>query len=311
MKLISSKPILIVTGPTASGKSGFALAAAEKYNGVIINCDSMQVYTELRLITARPSLLDETMVSHKLYGTMAAESVCSVGKWRELAIKEIEACWRAHKIPIITGGTGLYIKALIDGLAEIPPVPKDIRDAVTLHRNTVGHTAFHYELGKFDPVSANKLNPADSQRMIRAYTVYATTNRTLSDWHKDKPTTPPLEANYTSIVFDPPRDKLYARCEMRFDWMVRNGALDEVRSLMDLNLDSMLPVMKALGVRELVAYLENQLTLEDAVSGAKRATRNYAKRQMTWFRNQLVQECRINEQYSERLLPRIFSQIFI
>jgi tRNA dimethylallyltransferase len=306
-----SKPILIITGPTASGKSGFSLAAAEKYNGVIINCDSMQVYGELRVITARPSELDETKVPHKLYGTMSAGNGCSVGVWRAIALREIEECWRAFKLPIITGGTGLYIKALMEGLAEIPSVPETIRAEVTLRRNKIGGVAFHRELSDFDSVSARRFKHTDSQRTIRAYAVYVATNRALSDWHKDEPTSPPLKADYKSIVFQPPRDELYTRCEMRFDWMIKNGAIDEVRSLMDLNLDPMLPVMKALGVQELMAYFKNQLTLDDAINASKRATRQYAKRQMTWFRNQLVHEYRLYEQYSESLLPKIFSQILI
>ena len=305
------KPILIVAGPTASGKSGLALAAADKYNGVIINCDAMQVYRELRLITARPSSEDEAKVSHKLYGVIPAAEACSAGIWRELAVAEIKTCWRADRLPIVTGGTGLYIRALMEGLTDIPEIPREIREEVTERRDQIGPEAFRKELAKFDPVSAERLNPTDSQRMIRAYEVYLGTERSLTDWHQDAPATPPLEANYQSIVFEPPRDELYAKCEARFDWMIDKDVLDEVRALMELNLEPSLPAMKALGVPELIAHLRDEMTLEDAVSAAKQATRRYAKRQMTWFRGQIVQKHRVNEQYSERLLPEIFSNIVI
>ncbi len=304
-------PILVVAGPTASGKSGLALAAAEKYNGVIINCDSMQVYRELRLLTARPSAEDEAKAPHKLYGVIPAEEACSAGIWRELAVAEIENSWKSGKLPIITGGTGLYIKALMEGLTNIPDIPPEIREEVTARRDEIGPEAFHQELAKFDPVSAERLNPTDSQRVIRAYEVYLGTERSLTDWHQDAPTTPPLEANYQSIIFEPPRDELYAKCEARFDGMIENGALDEVRSLKALNLDPGLPAMKALGVPELIAHLRDEMTMEEAVSAAKQATRRYAKRQMTWFRGQIVQKHRVNAQYSERLLPEIFAKIVI
>ena len=311
MSTYPQKPILIVAGPTASGKSSLALAAADKYNGVIINCDAMQVYRELRLITARPSSEDEAKVSHKLYGVIPAVEACSAGIWRELAVAEIETCWRADRLPIVTGGTGLYIRALMEGLTDIPEIPREIREEVTERRDQIGPEAFRKELAKFDPVSAERLNPTDSQRMIRAYEVYLGTERSLTDWHQDAPTTPPLEANYQSIIFEPPRDELYTKCEVRFDWMIDNGVLDEVRALMELNLEPSLPVMKALGVPELIAHLRDDITLEDAVIAVKQATRHYAKRQMTWFRGQIVQKYRVNAQYSERLLLEIFSNIVI
>ena len=311
MSTYPQKPILIVAGPTASGKSSLALAAADKYNGVIINCDAMQVYRELRLITARPSSEDEAKVSHKLYGVIPAAEACSAGIWRELAVAEIKTCWRADRLPIVTGGTGLYIRALMEGLTDIPEIPREIREEVTERRDQIGPEAFRKELAKFDPVSAERLNPTDSQRMIRAYEVYLGTERSLTDWHQDAPTTPPLEANYQSIIFEPPRDELYAKCEARIDWMIDNGVLDEVRVLMELNLEPSLPVMKALGVPELITHLRDKMTLEDAVSAAKQATKRYAKRQMTWFRGQIVQKYRVNAQYSERLLLEIFSNIVI
>jgi tRNA dimethylallyltransferase len=311
MNTNSHNPILIIAGPTASGKSGLALAAAGKFDGVIINCDSMQVYRELRLITARPSTEDEAKAPHKLYGMISAAESCSAGVWREFAVPEIEACWQAGKLPIITGGTGLYIKALMEGLTEIPAVPEEIREEAIIRRDEIGAEAFHLELSEFDPLSAERLEPGDSQRMIRAYEVYLGTERSLTDWHQDAPTTPPLEAHYQSIIFEPPRDALYAKCEARLDWMIENGALEEVAALRDLKLDPTLPAMKALGVPEFIDYLNDELSLEDALAAAKQATRRYAKRQMTWFRNQIVQDYRVFAQYSERLAPEIFANIVI
>jgi tRNA dimethylallyltransferase len=301
--------ILVSAGPTASGKSGFALKVAEKYNGVIINCDSMQVYRELRIITARPSSADERDISHKLYGVVSVEGSFSVGIWRNMAIAEIEACWQTGKLPIVTGGTGLYIKALMEGLTEIPKVSSKIREKVIARHNKIGVDAFHKELKEFDPISAERLNKSDSQRVIRAFEVYVATERSLSDWHKQKPTAEPLSAHYQSIIFEPPRGALYVKCEDRLDWMVKNGALDEVRDLMNANLDPGCPPMKALGVPEIIAYLNSDLTLEEALNVAKQSTRHYVKRQMTWFRNQIVQDYGINAQYSESLLSDIFSNI--
>ena len=309
INLSPPESILIITGPTACGKSSLALEAANKFNGIIINCDSMQVYSELRIITARPSVADETNVSHKLYGVISVEDFFSAGIWRSLVIEEISSCWEAGKLPIITGGTGLYIKALMNGLTEIPKVSDNVRKEVIAYHKKIGADAFHRELRKFDPVSAERLNKADSQRVIRAFEVYMATDRSLSDWHKQQPTTEPLPAHFQSIVFEPPRDVLYANCEERFDWMIENGALDEVSALISLNLDPGHPPMKALGVPEIVAYVNGDCTLEDACNAAKLATRHYAKRQMTWFRNQIVPNYSINAQYSNNIMSKVFSYI--
>jgi tRNA dimethylallyltransferase len=309
INLSSPQSILIITGPTACGKSSFALEAADKFDGIIINCDSMQVYRELRIITARPSVADETNISHKLYGVISVKDLFSAGVWRSLAIAEILSCWKASKLPIITGGTGLYIKALMNGLTEIPKVSDKIRKEVIARHKKIGADAFHRELGQFDAVSAERLNKADSQRVIRAFEVYIATNRSLSDWYKQQSTTESFSAHFQSIVFEPPRDVLYANCEKRFDWMIENGALDEVSTLMSINLDPGHPPMKALGVPEIIAYLNGDWTLEDARNAGKLATRRYAKRQMTWFRNQIVQNYNVNAQYSNKMASKIFSNI--
>ena len=311
MRSFSNQTVLIIAGPTASGKSSLAIKAAEKYHGVIINSDAMQVYSELKILTARPSQYDESLVPHKLYGAVSATKNCSVAVWKELAEREILACWRKSALPIIAGGTGLYIKASMQGLSEIPEVSKEIRREVIAHRNKQGAEAFHNELRRFDPRTALKLDLNDTQRMVRAYEVYLATNRSLSDWQESKPTKAPFKANYQIIILDPPREKLYKKCDERFDGMIKNGAIEEVKSLLSLNLDPTLSAMKAIGVAQITSYLNHEQTLDIAVSEAKKMTRRYAKRQLTWFRNQIIQCYRVNEQYSERLSDKIFSKIII
>ena len=311
MRPISNDTVLIIAGPTASGKSSLAIKAAEKFDGVIINSDAMQVYSELRILTARPSKYDESIVPHKLYGTLPATKNCSVALWKELAETEILACWQKGVLPIIAGGTGLYIKALMQGLSEIPQVSGEIREEVISRRNKKGAEAFHDELRRFDPKTALKVDLNDTQRMVRAYEVYLGTNRSLSDWQESKPTKAPFKANYQIVILDPPRDKLYKKCDHRFNWMIKNGAIDEVKGLLSLNLEPTLSAMKAIGVAQLTSYLSHEQTLDIAVSEAQKMTRRYAKRQLTWFRNQIIQCYRVNEQYSERLSDEIFSKIVI
>ena len=309
ISLNPEKTVLIIAGPTASGKSKLALDIGSKYDGVIINCVSMQIYRELHLITARPSHSDEAKLPHKLYGIMSVTERCSVGIWYDLAIEEIEKCWKNGKLPIVTGGTGLYIKTLMEGISSIPIIPKEVRDKVIARRDEIGEEAFYRELQGFDQKTAEKIHSTDSQRMIRAYEVYLATNRSLSDWHKSSPMPPRLEARYQVVTLYPSRDRLYASCESRLDWMVENGALDEVRCLMKLDLNPNLPAMKALGVLDFMAYLQDKTSLVEALDLAKKATRHYAKRQMTWFRNQIIPDIKINSQYSERNKVEIFSKI--
>ena len=265
---------------------------------------------ELQIITARPTQIDMEMVPHKLYGIISVVEEYSVGIWRKLAIKEIEACWQSGRLPIITGGTGLYIKALMEGLSSIPTVSANIRKEVIAYRDKIGVGAFYQELRKFDSESAKRIHPTDSQRMIRAYEVFQATGVPLSDWHRKSIRIPPLEARYEFIVFDPPRDQLYANCNARLDWMFANGALDEVSALLNLNPASSMMAMKVLGVPEIIAYLRGEINLDDALKAAKLKTRRYAKRQTTWFRNQIIQKYSVNEQYSESLLPKLFAKIF-
>ncbi len=308
-KSYPGRPLLVVAGPTASGKTGLALAVAEKFGGTIINSDSMQVYSELRVVTARPSAAEETRAPHRLYGILPATERCSAGRWREMAVREIEAAWRAKRLPIVVGGTGLYIKALLSGLSEIPGVPEDIRSAARATYDANGAGAFHARLAGVDPESAARLPETDTQRLLRAYEVYLATGRSLSDWHREAPATEPLSADVQMVLLAPPREDLYARCNDRFDTMMAQGALDEVAVLVARGLDPSLPAMKALGVPELAAHLTGDMTREAAVEKAKQATRNFAKRQMTWFRNQIEKPDAIFAQYSERMNDKIYAKI--
>jgi tRNA dimethylallyltransferase len=304
-----TKPVVIVAGPTASGKSALAMAIAREFDGVVINADSMQIYRELRVLTARPMEEDEAEIPHRLYGAMPAAEACSAGHWRELALAEIRRAHEAGKLPVICGGTGLYIKALTEGLSPMPEVPEEIRTACRARLSEQGAAALHAELAARDPVMADRLEPTDGQRIVRALEVLEATGRSLADWQAVPPGGPPPGLRFLTILMMPPRDWLYARCDRRLAAMLEQGALDEVRRLTAMGLDPALPAMKALGVKELSRYLFENNGLEEALAGAQQATRNYAKRQMTWFRNQIIADMVITEQVSESLLPGIFSFI--
>jgi len=278
-------PVILVTGPTASGKSGLALALAERFDGVVINADSMQVYRELAILTARPEAEALARAPHRLYGLLPGDEPCSAGRWRGLALAEIEAALGAGRLPIVVGGTGLYLKALEGGLAGLPEIPEEIRAAARACHVELGAVAFHAALSARDPAMGERLHPSDRQRAIRAWEVLEATGRSLAEWQAEQGG----EASpyrFARIVLAPPRAALYAACDGRFEVMLDKGGLEEVRALLALGLDPALPVMKALGVPELAAHLRGEMTLERAVAQAQQATRRYAKRQMTWLRTQ-------------------------
>ena len=302
--------VVIIAGPTASGKSAMAIDVAVTFSGVIINADSMQVYRELDIVSARPAQCDLDQAPHHLYGILAADDPCSVGRWLDLAVAEIKAAWLQDKLPLVVGGTGMYIKALLEGLAPIPGVPPETREQATALHAKLGGEAFLIELAKYDAAAAARLPAGDTQRLIRAYEVALATGRPLSDWQKDHPSQPPLPGAAIAVVtLIPDRDVLYDGVNRRFDWMMENGALDEVRRLDELGLDPALPAMKAVGVPELRRIVTAGDDVEIAVEDAKRATRQFAKRQMTWLRNQLQADLTISAQYSESFKGKIFSFI--
>jgi tRNA dimethylallyltransferase len=283
----ASKRAVLIAGPTASGKSALALALAEALGGTIINADSMQVYRDLRIVTARPSAQEEARVPHLLYGHVDAAENYSVGRWCVDASAALAAVERAGRLPVVVGGTGLYFKALTRGLAAVPPIPPQIRSAVRERLEREGTAALYAELGARDAATARRLMPRDRARVTRALEVVLATGRSLTDWHREgmKPALDPAVA--VKLFLDVERAELYRRIDARFDAMVASGALDEVRALGRRDLDPALPAMKAHGVPWLIRHLNGEIDLATAVDGAKRDTRRYSKRQGTWFRHQL------------------------
>lgn len=276
------KRALLIAGPTASGKSALALDLARKWNGVIINADALQVYQPLRILSARPTPEEEAAVPHRLYGHVGPTAQFSVARWLKEASLEIEATWERGLYPIITGGTGLYFRALEKGLAPVPEIPDEVRSR---WRGFEGD--LHAELWRRDPAMASRLLATDRQRLSRALEVVDATGRSLLDWQKQGQETALLEgASVERIFMDVPRDELYARADLRFDQMLKAGALEEVRPLIDL--DPALPMMRAIGVPELVSHLKGEITLDEATTLAKTATRQYIKRQLTWWRGQMA-----------------------
>lgn len=277
--------LTLIAGPTASGKSRLALDMAEKTGAVIVNADSQQLYADLRILTARPSIEDESRAEHRLYGVADAAESWSVGRWTRAVMPLLEELTAQDRPALLVGGTGLYFNALTRGLADIPAVPDAVRDTVQAAYDLEGEAAFRRRLAEVDPTAAAAITPGDRQRLIRALAVAQATGRSLSDW---KAATKPLLApgSYEALVVEPPRDRLYAACDVRVSQMIQNGALDEVRALLARNLDPTLPAMKAVGVPELAAHLSGRTSLDQAIAAIRLSTRHYAKRQLTWFRNQ-------------------------
>lgn len=277
--------ITLIAGPTASGKSKLALELAEKTGAVIINADSQQLYADLRVLSARPSLEEEGRVEHRLYGVADAADAWSVGRWTRSITPVLVSLNQEGRPALIVGGTGLYFTALTKGLADIPDVPLEAREEAGALYDTEGEAAFRLRLTTFDPPAAAAIAPGDRQRLTRAFAVARATEKSLSDWQAS--TVPMLEPRtYDRLVVEPDRAALYANCDARVAMMVEQGALDEVRALAARELDPALPAMKAVGVREFAAHLAGEMTLEAAIDAVRQATRNYAKRQLTWFRNQ-------------------------
>ncbi len=277
---------VLIAGPTASGKSALALRLAERLGGMIVNADSMQVYRDLRIITARPTAAEEARVPHRLYGHVDAAVNYSVGQYLTDAAAALAEAKRNAMPAIFVGGTGLYFKALTAGLAAVPPIPADIRAGVRARLAEHGAAALHAELQRRDPAAAARLNPNDRPRVSRALEVVEATGRSLVDWQAEG--LPPLIApSAVRIFIAPERAALYARIDARFETMLAAGALDEVRALAARRLDPLLPAMKAHGVPWLIRHLAGEITLAEAARHAKLDTRHYAKRQFTWFRHQL------------------------
>jgi tRNA dimethylallyltransferase len=284
---VSEPKIILIAGPTASGKSALALALAEKLGGTIINADSMQVYRDLRIITARPTPEEEARVPHRLYGHVDAAENFSVGRWCTEVAEVLAATQRQAQMSIVVGGTGLYFKVLTQGLAAVPPIPAQIRNEVRGRLASDGVEALHAELTRRDPAAAARLMPGDRARVTRALEVILATGRSLLLWHEANMPARVDAALAAKVFLMPDRDELLRRIDARFDAMMAAGAVDEVRALAGRHLDPNLPAMKAHGVPWLIRHRNGEIALAEAIEGGKRDTRQYTKRQATWFRNQL------------------------
>ncbi|WP_374575826.1 tRNA (adenosine(37)-N6)-dimethylallyltransferase MiaA [Phenylobacterium sp.] len=286
--------IWLIAGPTASGKSALSLRLAAQADGEIVNADSMQLYADLRLLTARPSPEEEAQAPHHLFGVADAADAWSTGRWLRAALEVLEAIAARGRTAIVVGGTGLYFRALTEGLADIPAIPAETRAAAEADFEAMGEDAFRARLAGGDPAAARRIAAGDRQRLVRAWEVLAATETALSDWQAA--TGPALAAGaWRGVVLEPDRAALYARCDARLAAMVQAGALDEVAGLAARDLDPSLPLMKAVGVREFAAHLRGEISLSAALEAAQRETRRYAKRQMTWTRRQMAGWPRITE----------------
>jgi tRNA dimethylallyltransferase len=294
--------ILLLAGPTASGKSGLALEIAEEFGAVIINADAMQLYRELSILTARPDRAALARAPHRLYGVSPATDIWSAARWRDAALAEIAAA--GERMAILVGGTGLYFRALLHGFSPIPPIPPELRARARARRDAIGSAEFHAEIARFDPTTAARLPPGDAQRLMRAWEVFQATGRALSQWQAEPRQGPPPDLRFRTILLDPPRQALYEAIDRRVEAMVTAGAIDELAAL--AGLDRLLPLMKAVGVAELLAYRSGESDLATAIAQAQQATRRYAKRQTTWFRHQIMADLRLNEQDYYQNRAKIF-----
>ena len=279
---------ILIAGPTASGKSAAALALAEPLGGCVINADSMQVYRDLRILTARPSAEEEARVPHALYGFAASDDAYSVGRWLGDVETEIAKAQAAGQMPIITGGTGLYFKALLEGLSPVPDIPERVRRRWRRIARETSGPELHEMLVERDPAMAERLRPTDPQRITRALEVIEATGRSLADWQRQPGKGLLNESDVLKIVVAPEREILNQRIDTRLVSMLDSGALEEVRALAEQRFDPGLPIMRALGVAPLIAHLRGELDREDAVETVCTQTRRYAKRQATWAKSNMI-----------------------
>jgi len=296
--------VALIAGPTASGKSGLAIdlaIALEKQGrkGIIINADSAQVYADLKVLSARPSTEEMRGIEHRLFGTWDGAEACSAADWAERARQEIDAALADGAVPILVGGTGMYLKVLLEGIAPIPEIDTAIREQV----RSLDAAAAWDQLSVFDPERAQSLAPTDSQRIARSLEVVLSTGKTLTEWQKQKSGGIGEAIALHPAILLPPRDWLYERCDRRFVEMIKMGALEEVEALIARKIDPDLPVMRAIGVREVQMAIAGEFLLKDCIAMGQQATRNYAKRQFTWFRNQTPERWPQYESYPYELHP--------
>ena len=286
MKIQSGRRAILIAGPTASGKSALAMRLAAALDGVIVNADSMQVYRDLRILTARPSVEEERDFPHRMFGHVDAAENYSVARWLADAGREIARIEAEGRLPILVGGTGLYFRALTEGLSDIPPVPDDVRTALRAWAEGRDPQEIHARLAEVDPETAARLRPTDPQRNLRALEVYTATGKPLSAFHASRSGMVLDIADCVAVFLEPDREVLRQRIDARFDAMMEAGAGDEVEALMLRGLDPALPAMRAHGVPGLIRAFRNEISVEEAIAIGKADTRRYAKRQHTWFRHQ-------------------------
>ena len=296
---------ILIAGPTASGKSALALSLAERYGGVVVNTDSMQVYQELRVLTARPTPEEEARAPHALYGFVSVREAYSVGRYLADATRAIEAAEQQGRLPIFVGGTGLYFKAMLEGLSPIPSIPDDIRAHWRAEAQRLGSAELHRVLAERDPAMGARLRPTDPHRIVRALEVLDATGQSLAEWQKIPGQGILTEEDTVRLVILPNRAELYRRCETRFDEMIRQGALGEVAAMRAMDLDPDLPAMTAHGVPHLLAALRGEIDLDTAATLAKRDTRHYAKRQFTWIRRNMQSWKQVDAQEMQTLHAEI------
>jgi tRNA dimethylallyltransferase len=302
---MSAARAILIAGPTASGKSGLALSLAERLGGTVINADSMQVYRELRILTARPSPTDERRVPHALYGFVTGAEAYSAGRYAVDAASAIAAARAAGRVPIVVGGTGLYFKALLEGLSPVPPTEPAVRAYWREQAKLRPAPELHALLRQRDPETAARLMSSDPQRIVRALEVLESTGRSLAQWQR-QPGEPVLaESETVRLLLVPDRAKLAAHIDARFDAMMREGALEEVRALLALGYSRELPIMRALGVEPLADHVAGKTPLDGAVAAAKADTRKYAKRQLTWLRRNMITWKPVILQETERMIGAI------
>ena len=296
--------IILIAGPTSSGKSRFAVQLAKKINGEIINADSMQVYKQLKILTARPSKINQKSIKHHLYGFVHANKIFSTGQWIKLALKKIKEVQKRKKIPILVGGTGLYFTSLIDGLVAIPNIPLQIRNKIRLIQKKDGQRKFYNKLLKLDPKSKNKFDPNDIQRSIRAFEIKKYTKISMYDWfNKTKPKL--SEKNFVKIYINYPREVLISRINLRVDQMIKDGAIKEVKRFQKLKIKPERSANKVIGITEIKMFLQNQLDLEKVKEMISIRTRQYAKRQTTWSRGKMESWTKIDPKNLNEVIKKI------
>ncbi len=284
----ATKTVWILAGPTASGKSALAIKLAKAANGVIVNADSMQVYREIPILAAQPPFTDQQLVPHRLYGFQPLAQHYSAVEWAHQAVITIRQILKEGRHPILVGGSGLYLKALIEGFSPMPSIPVAVRKHVTDLYDILGANSFHAMLQKIDPVSAARLHPTDRQRCIRAREVYEVSGKALSRWQEEEKLSPAGDLIFRSCIILPERETVHAHINARFVHMVDSGALDEARTVKAMNIPPLATGMQALGLSALIEHLDGRITIDAAIEQGQTQTRQYAKRQYTWFRQQTL-----------------------